>query len=56
MEKPFLKRLIGISHSIVEVLNNQNLFTESNLSNWFSSYFQMVISQNELKLLGSVEK
>ena len=37
---PFLKRFIGISHLIVEVLNNQNLFTESNLANWFSSYVQ----------------
>ena len=37
---PFLKRLIGIHHLIVEVLNDQNLFTESNLANWFSSYVQ----------------
>ena len=37
---PFLKRLIGISRLIVEVLNDQNLFTESNLANWFSSYVQ----------------
>ena len=37
---PFLKRLIGISHLIAEVLNNHNLFTESNLANWFSSYVQ----------------
>ena len=38
----FLKRLIGISRLIVhvEVLNDQNLFTESNLANWFSSYVQ----------------
>ena len=35
---PILKRLIGISRLIVEVLNDQNLFTESNLANWFSSY------------------
>ena len=56
---PFLKRLIGISSLIVEVLNDPNLFTESNLANWFSSYasfVQVVIAQNELKLLGSVEK
>ena len=26
--------------SIVEVVNDQNLFTESNLANWFSSYVQ----------------
>ena len=35
---PFLKRLISISRLIVEVLNDQNLFTESDLANWFSSY------------------
>ena len=53
---PFLKRLIGISRLIVEVLNDQNLFTESNLANWFSSYVQVVTSQNDMKLLGSMEK
>ena len=37
---PFLKRLIGISRLIVEVLNDQNLFTKSNLAKWFSSYVQ----------------
>ena len=37
---PFLKRLIGISSLIVEILNDKNLFTESNLTNWFSSYVQ----------------
>ena len=36
----FLKRLIGISCLIAEVLNDQNLFTESNLANSFSSYVQ----------------
>ena len=36
----FLKGLIGISRLIVEVLNDQNLFTEPNLANWFSSYVQ----------------
>ena len=35
---PFFKRLIGISLLIVEVLNDENLFTEINLANWFSSY------------------
>ena len=35
---PFLKCLIGICPLIVEVLNNQNLFTESNLADWFLSY------------------
>ena len=37
---PFLKRLIGISLLIVEVLDDQNLFTELDLANWFSSYVQ----------------
>ena len=37
---PFLKRLICVPGLLVEVLNNQNLFTESNLANWFSSYVQ----------------
>ena len=37
---PFLKRLIGISRLIVELLNDQDLFTESNLANWLSSYVQ----------------
>ena len=37
---PFLKRLIGISRLIVEVLNDQTLFTELNLGDWFSSYVQ----------------
>ena len=37
---PFLKRLIDVSRLIVEVLNDQNLFTESNLANWFSSFVQ----------------
>ena len=37
---PFLKRLISISRLIVEVLNDQNLSTELNLANWFSSYAQ----------------
>ena len=40
MSIPFLKCLIGISRLTVEVLNDQNLFTESNLANWFSSYVQ----------------
>ena len=37
---PILKRLIGISRLIDEVLDDQNLSTESNLANWFSSYVQ----------------
>ena len=35
---PFRKRLIDISCLIVEVLDDQNLFTELNLANWFPSY------------------
>ena len=38
---PFLKRLISISRLIVEVLNDQNLFTELNLADWFSGYVQV---------------
>ena len=38
---PFLKRLISIPRLIVEVLNGQNLFTESNFANWFSSNVQL---------------
>ena len=37
---PFLKRLIGTFRLIVEVLDDQNLFIESNLANLFSSYVQ----------------
>ena len=40
MKIPLLKRLIGISSLIVEVLNDQNLFAESNLAKWVSSYVQ----------------
>ena len=32
---PFLKCLISIYRLIVEVLHNQNLFTESNSGDWF---------------------
>ena len=37
---PYLKCLISIYHLIVEVLNDQNLFTESNWGDWCSSYVQ----------------
>ena len=36
----FLKCLISIYGLIVEVLNDQNRFTESNLGDWFLSYVQ----------------
>ena len=39
----FLKRLISISRLIAEVLDDRNLFTESNLANWFSSYVQFCL-------------
>ena len=39
-EIPFLKCLISIYRLIAKVLNDRNLFTESNLVNWFSSYVQ----------------
>ena len=41
---PSLKRLISIPRLIVEVINDQNLFTESNLANWFSNYIQFCSS------------
>ena len=37
---PFLEHLIGTSRLIVEVHDDQNLSTKSNLANWFSSYAQ----------------
>ena len=43
---PFLKSLISIWRLIVEVLNYKNLFTESNLGNWFSSYVQFCSGGN----------
>ena len=37
---PFIQCLISIYRVIVEVLIDQNLFTESNLGDWFSSFVQ----------------
>ena len=37
---PFLECLISVYRLIGEVLNDQNLFTESSLGDWFSSYAQ----------------
>ena len=34
------RSVISISRLIVDVLDDQNRFTESNLANWFSSYVQ----------------
>ena len=59
MKTSFPRRLIGISRLIVEVLNNQNLLQNRIWLIGFrvlSSFVPVVISQNELKLLGSVEK
>ena len=56
---PFLKCLIGMSRLIVEVLNDQNLLQNRIWLISFrvmSSFVQVVISQKELKLLGSVKK
>ena len=56
---PGLKCLTSICRLIVEVLSDQNLSTESNLGDWFrviSSFFQVIISQNELQLLSTAEK
>ena len=41
---PFHTILISIYHSTVEVLNDQNLFTELSLGDWFSSYVQFYTS------------
>ena len=41
---PFLERLRGIFCLIPEVLDDQNLFTESNLAKWFSSFVQFCSS------------
>ena len=38
---PFLKCLVSLPCLIVEVLNDQNLLTESNLANSFLSYVQV---------------
>ena len=53
MKITFLKRLINIYRLIVEVLNDQNLFTESNWDDWLSSYVQFRQSRNvnHLKLI-----
>ena len=56
---PILKRLIGISRLIAEVLNDQNLLQNRIWLIGFrvmSSFVQVVISQNELDLLSGVEK
>ena len=48
-----------ISFDIVEVPNDQSLFTESNLANWFSSYVQFCSGghfSEPAEMLGSVEK
>ena len=54
---PFLKCLISIYRLIDEVLNDQHLFTESNLGfRVMSSFIQVVVSQNELQLFSRAEK
>ena len=40
MKLSFLKCLVSIYRLIVEVLNDQDLFTESNLGDCFSGYVQ----------------
>ena len=37
---PFLKCLLNIYCLILAVISDQNLFTESNMGDWFSSYVQ----------------
>ena len=39
---PFLKCLISIYRLIAEVLDDQNLFTESNLGDWFSQFYPVL--------------
>ena len=56
---PFLKCFISIYRLVVKTLNGQNLLRNRIWVIGFrvmSSFIQMVISQNELQLLGSVEK
>ena len=53
---PFFKPLVGISRLIVEVFNDQNLFTESNLANWFSSYVQFCSGGHFSERAEAVEK
>ena len=43
---PFLKCLISIYPLKVEVLSDQNLFTESNLGDWFWSYVQFYLGEH----------
>ena len=56
----FLKRLISISRLTVEILNDQNLSHRIEFGKLVFELcpvlFWVVISQNELKLLGRVEK
>ena len=40
---PFLTCLISMYRLLVEVLNDQNLFTKSNFGGWFSSYVQFYL-------------
>ena len=40
---PFLKCLVSIYCLVLEVLNDQNLFTESNLGDRFSIYVQFYV-------------
>ena len=56
-----LKCLISIYRFIAKVLNDQNLFTESNMGDWFSGYVQCYSCDHfseraELQLLSRVEK
>ena len=47
---------ISVISVIVEVLNDQNLFTESHLGGWFSSYVQFYSGGHfSVQLLGEVK-
>ena len=52
---PLLKCLISIYRLIAEVLHDQNLFTELNFGDWFSSYVQFYSGGHDLQLLGRVD-
>ena len=43
---PFFKCLSSVNRLIVEILNDHNVFTESHLDDWFSSYVQFYSGDN----------
>ena len=53
---PFVKCLITIHRLIIEVLNDQNLFTESNVGDWFCSYAQFYSSGDFSELAAAAQQ